>query len=263
MRRILVFRLYGPLASWGEIAVGEIRGSAARPTRSALLGLIGAALGIDRGDDPGQRRLSSSVRFAVRTDAPGVPIVDYHTVQWRKPTRGEQLRTRADTLRVPRRSLSTVQSWRHFRCDALYTVAVWSAGGAAVSLEEIREALLRPHFSLSLGRKACPLALPLAPRIVEAMDLASALAAFDRESPLPAALRRSPFSGQPWLELSWDLDPQGPPAGAAEEEATHIQRRDEPVSRRRWRFASRPEALGRVPAPDQEGSHAAESSDAP
>nr|WP_284509571.1 CRISPR-associated protein Cas5 [Salinivibrio costicola] len=48
MRDYLVFRLYGPLASWGEPAVGGDRPTSAYPSRSAVLGLLGAALGIKR-----------------------------------------------------------------------------------------------------------------------------------------------------------------------------------------------------------------------
>jgi CRISPR system Cascade subunit CasD len=33
----LLFRLYGPMASWGEIAVGEMRHSEVKPSKSALL----------------------------------------------------------------------------------------------------------------------------------------------------------------------------------------------------------------------------------
>ena len=48
MNAYLVFRLYGPLASWGMPAVGGDRPTAAQPTRSALLGLLAAGLGIKR-----------------------------------------------------------------------------------------------------------------------------------------------------------------------------------------------------------------------
>ncbi|MEX2322042.1 MAG: CRISPR-associated protein Cas5, partial [Saccharospirillum sp.] len=37
----LVFRLYGPLASWGNTAVGGVRPTLAMPTRSAILGMLG------------------------------------------------------------------------------------------------------------------------------------------------------------------------------------------------------------------------------
>ena len=42
----LVFQLQAPLASWGEPAVGEYRGSCGYPGESALIGLLGAALGL-------------------------------------------------------------------------------------------------------------------------------------------------------------------------------------------------------------------------
>ena len=50
MRDYLVFQLYGQLASWGDIAVGETRPSALTPTKSAILGLVAAALRLKRPD---------------------------------------------------------------------------------------------------------------------------------------------------------------------------------------------------------------------
>ena len=50
----LLFRLYGPLASWGEIAVGESRHTAVYPSKSALLGLLAASLGIRRDEEERQ-----------------------------------------------------------------------------------------------------------------------------------------------------------------------------------------------------------------
>jgi CRISPR system Cascade subunit CasD len=38
MRDYLLFRLYGPLAAWGDIAVGEYRPSFAHPSKSAIIG---------------------------------------------------------------------------------------------------------------------------------------------------------------------------------------------------------------------------------
>ena len=49
MPRYVVFRLAAPLASFGEVAVGERRPTADRPTRSAVIGLLGAALGAATG----------------------------------------------------------------------------------------------------------------------------------------------------------------------------------------------------------------------
>ena len=48
MTEVLCLTLRGPLASWGEIAVGRVRPSGDKPTRSALLGLLAGMLGIRR-----------------------------------------------------------------------------------------------------------------------------------------------------------------------------------------------------------------------
>jgi len=40
----LVFQLQAPLASWGDTAVGEYRGSYEYPGESALLGLLAAVI---------------------------------------------------------------------------------------------------------------------------------------------------------------------------------------------------------------------------
>src|SRR6266699_2816470 len=78
----LVFRLYGPMCSWGDIAVGEVRPSTMHPSKSAILGLVAAALGLKRPDtvrDENERTtlevahstLAHGYGFAVRVDAPG------------------------------------------------------------------------------------------------------------------------------------------------------------------------------------------------
>ena len=64
MKEYLVFQLYAPLASWGEEASGEIRHSATVPTRSALLGLLAAALGIRRDEE--ERVMRSSFFHRLR-----------------------------------------------------------------------------------------------------------------------------------------------------------------------------------------------------
>jgi CRISPR system Cascade subunit CasD len=51
MSQYLVFQLHGPMASWGVDAPGEVRHSHELPSRSALLGLLAAALGIRRDEE--------------------------------------------------------------------------------------------------------------------------------------------------------------------------------------------------------------------
>lgn len=241
MRSFLLFELYGPFASWGEEAVGEVRPSELRPTRSALLGLLAAALGLDRADAAGQQQLADAVRFAVAVEAPGVPLVDYHTVQTRAPRRGKSFGSRAEQLAAPSHELNTILSQRHYRADALYRVAVWSSGEtAAVTLEALAAALLRPRFPLYLGRKSCPPALPLVPRLAAAETVCEALAASPR--PVVEGLAGPKDTGKSmWLYWEGGRDLAGV------EPKTSAERRDEPRSRRPWAFARRLEHAAPLP----------------
>lgn len=69
MSQYLVFQLHGPMASWGVDAPGEVRHSHELPSRSALLGLLAAALGIRRDEE---ERLSALFLFAVRQPQPSL-----------------------------------------------------------------------------------------------------------------------------------------------------------------------------------------------
>ena len=238
MPRFLVFRLYGPLASWGDIAVGEIRPSRPHPGRSALLGLIAAALGIRREEAERLAALYASVGFAVRCELGGTPLRDYHTAQV-PPGSRSGYRTRADELGADPRSLSTVLSRRDYRCDGLWTVAVWSKERSRWSLEDLKEALRRPRFVLYLGRKSCPPALPLAPMLIEADSIAKALGRED-VSVWPGFLARIRPRKTRQVAVFWEDG--GPDPGIRSSQ--RLVRRDVPLSRTKWEFETRFENQG-------------------
>lgn len=234
MGEFLRFRLHGPLASWGETPGASIRATALHPTRSALLGLVAAALGLDRQDDAAHVELGRALRFAVRVDALGVPLVDYHTAQVLVPKRGRRPpESRADQVAAPRHQLATTVSVRHYRADAAYTVVAWVEGDPGrFSLDTLRAALVQPHFVLSLGRKSCPLAWPLAPRIIVA-ETAAAVFRNDPDAALfdeffPRWRRR--FGGFYW---------EGDEALVGLTERERHERRDVPTSRRRQTYTRR------------------------
>lgn len=243
MTKYLLFRLYGPMASWGDIAVGEVRPSFTHPSKSAVLGLVAAALGLRRDDEQSQRSLAGSFGFAVRVESLGVPLVDYHTVQVPPSGAGKRRRiyaTRKDELTTVRRDdLSTILSRRDYRMDALATPVLWALGPAPpFGLEEIVAALERPKFVLYLGRKSCPLALPLEAQIVVAESITE-------------ALRGARFSWD--LDCRFTLRAAGPPTLFWEEgaspgiEARHtFERRDTLLSRKRWQFDVRSEHQGMI-----------------
>ena len=150
MESFLLFHLYGPMASWGEVAVGELRPSDLHPTRSALLGLLAAALGLRRTERDALAALGAGVRFAGRVDSAGVPLSDYHTAQVAPPERKRPALTRADQLRARRDGLQTVLSRRDYRCDALYTIAARPSGESPRwSLAALQEALRMAGASLT------------------------------------------------------------------------------------------------------------------
>src|SRR4051794_6914258 len=98
----LAFTLYAPLASMGDIAVGERRGGFDRPARSAVLGLVAAALGLERHDEAGHAALDRSYGLAQRVRTGGTLLEDYHTVQAPQADRKARWATRRDALASPR-----------------------------------------------------------------------------------------------------------------------------------------------------------------
>jgi CRISPR system Cascade subunit CasD len=178
-REFLMFRLWGPMASWGEIAVGERRGSWGRPSRSGVLGLVAAALGIERSDTPAHQRLEQDLGLAVRVDHPGKPLRDYHTAQSPSQKRGLRWATRRDELN-PAGDLNTILSERGYYTEMDALIALWARGSSpAYPLIRVEARLAEPVFTLYLGRKACPLGLPPAAHLVPAEDLDAAFRAYD------------------------------------------------------------------------------------
>lgn len=233
MRDHLVITLAAPLVSHGDLAGHERRGGAAWPGRSAVLGLVGAALGLRRSDAEGQRALNEGYGVAVLVHRPGEILRDYHTAQTVPSAKVKRPATRADALQRGRAAgaLNTVISIREYRMDALFKACLYVRGTPHWSLEGLRQALLRPRFAVYLGRKSCPLAAPMNPRIVRANDAHDAL--------LPADPEAEERPG-----IASDTDPETlivDPDGLAEVPAAARRERrwDVPGDRRGWHFAPR------------------------
>ncbi|HEY3373633.1 MAG TPA: type I-E CRISPR-associated protein Cas5/CasD [Candidatus Aquicultor sp.] len=229
MEKYLIFCLYGPLAAWGDIAVGEYRPSFAHPSKSAVVGLLAAALGIHRDNVEQQKKLATACSFAVRVDAIGTLLRDYHTSQVPSAKKGVTHYTRRSELAAG--DLSTILSSRDYRCDAAYTVAIKVRAGAEYTAQQLADALLKPIFTLYLGRKSCPLALPLQPRVDSFATLKEALATVTLDDDeLPGVAQDSHVS------IYWEEDQ----VSGFEYERV-ITRRDTPLSRTRWQFGERRE----------------------
>ncbi|MGW0995313.1 type I-E CRISPR-associated protein Cas5/CasD [Streptomyces sp. NPDC002523] len=142
----LILRLAGPLQSWGErSAFSPVRDTAPFPTRSALTGLFAAAEGIGR-DDAGGLDRYRPLRFTVRVDRPGTPLVDYHTVGGGLP------KARTVATSGGSHKGAAVITRRHYLADAVFVVAV---SGPEETTAPLARALRRPHWAPYLGRRSC------------------------------------------------------------------------------------------------------------
>ncbi|WDE12327.1 type I-E CRISPR-associated protein Cas5/CasD [Thalassomonas haliotis] len=239
----LVFRLYGAMASWGEIAVGESRHSTTHPSKSAIFGLMAAAIGIKREDEQQQLELAAGYHIAVKQLTNGTLLKDYHTTQAPDSVGKFTYKTRRDELTLGYERLGTVLSSREYRTDSVCLVAIKVLDDAPYELTNIQQKLLKPVFHLYLGRKSCPLSAPLDPQIITGQGYKNALDGYDNKAILPdnsttgrnkQALALSEPAQYYWEGELTDLD--------NDIELQMIQtnsRYDQISSRKRWQFKPR------------------------
>lgn len=129
------------------------------PTRSAIVGLLAAALGITRKEQQALYQLSETITTAVQVNQAGEKMMDYHTVQnFRSPDGKIQKGTKP--------------TYREYWCDSEHTFAV-SADPSLIS--QLESAVKAPKFTLFQGRKSCPLTRPLFDRVMDEVNPAIAL----------------------------------------------------------------------------------------
>lgn len=135
----LLLRLAAPLQSWGTDSKYETRRTGREPSKSGVIGLLAAALGLRRDEDEAIRALSSALRFGVRVEQEGELLRDYHMVH-----------KDAKTAYVTN---------RYYLSDAVFLVALESEDQGL--LTRLDQALRAPAFPLFLGRRSCPPTPPL------------------------------------------------------------------------------------------------------
>lgn len=240
MTQFCLINLYGPMAGYGGIAVGEMRSSWSRPSRSAVLGMIAAALGVRRDDEEAQARLQAGYGFSVMVLQPGSMMQDFHTIQSVSSSSIRKLNyvmTRRDEINAS--EIPPILSRREYLCDHISVACIWirDTESAQFSLEDIAAAFRNPVFCLYLGRKSCPPALPVHARVVQADTLKSALVqhidGFDLLNGFTVPNRVSIFFEE-GIDTGFD------------EPVMVMKRRDNILSRSRWQFSDRNEYYARV-----------------
>ncbi len=234
----LVFLLHAPLAAMGSVAVGERRAGFDRPGKSAIVGLIAAGLGLDRSDEAAHAVLADGYGLGLGEIVSGRLLFDYHTAQTPPQRQNRRFATRREELAVD--DLGTILSVREYRTDAAYLVVLWPRGTPRWGLDQLADALKRPHFTLYFGRKACPLGVPLDPRVVETDDMRLAIETYiAMRTPAQKNFLRHLHLDVPPSVLALDLDGANDRANIMRIE----RRRDALESRRRWQFGLRSEVI--------------------
>ena len=239
----LVFRLYGAMASWGEIAVGESRHSANHPSKSAILGLIASALGIKREEESKQLALNNGYHIAIKQLSNGDLLKDYHTTQVPDSVGKFNYRTRRDELLTGQDRLGTILSSREYRTDSVCLVAIKSLEYAPFDLSHIQDKLFKPEFHLYLGRKSCPLAAPLDPQLLTEQGFKNALDHYAMKGILPGNKEHN--RDKYWLALGslaqyyWEGNIEDLADDLDLSDAQTVTRHDQVSSRKRWQFKPR------------------------
>jgi CRISPR system Cascade subunit CasD len=209
----LVLCFDAPMQSWGQQSRFVVRDTATEPTKSGVIGLIAAALGIARDDDAAIAELAR-LKMGVRVDREGTVERDYHTVQNVPDTEGKHHRG--------------VESWRYYLAGALFLTVL---EGQETELRRLHQALANPRWPLYLGRRAF---LPARP-IISISDP-------------PATTRRlieEVLATYPWLENPAAHPPRRRPWRAALAPDRYRYKRCRPGGR----TAKRPPALIRIRQP--------------
>lgn len=130
----LTIRLTAPLQSYGNEATFNRRTTDDYPSKSAIIGMIAAALGFRR-DDSRINQLNDLL-MAVRIDQPGKVLTDFHMVEY------------AQNSKKTKRKLT----YRDYLQDAVFVVSIGSEDEGLIG--KIEYALKHPYFQLSLGRRS-------------------------------------------------------------------------------------------------------------
>lgn len=159
----VLLRLEGPLQSWGTQGRFEVRDTDTEPSKSGVLGLVGAALGMARDDDARLGQLAA-LQMAVRVDREGTLLRDYHTAGGGR-FHGEEygIWEVADTKDGGRIG-GTAPTTRYYLAGASFLVGL---GGDGVLTGQIAASLESPVWTPFLGRRSCPPASPIAAGLVE------------------------------------------------------------------------------------------------
>lgn len=225
----LLLRLVGPMQSWGTTSRFDQRDTGKEPSKSGVIGLIAAAMGIDR-ENWKELEPLTRLSMGIRHDRPGVPKRDYQTAGC----------ATTDTIIKAdgKPSKDGVPSHRDYLADAAFLVGLECEDRSL--LERIYAALQNPVWTLALGRKSY---VPS-----ESIWIESGL----QDSPL-----REILTHWPWISSTrkWEEPPEQLLVSFESKDGSGVLKMDQPLSSfAERRFGARFVCSEWIPFP-QEVSH--------
>ena len=176
MAKILRFTLAASLQSWGEDAAFDYRTTNALPSKSGIIGIISACMGLAR-EDPRILELNNDIKIAVRVDNPGSVLMDFNRVQ------SDEYGYIVSAQGGPRSDghggyVTTIAQKKYYLQDARFQIFVY---GKDSMVNAVYEALKHPKYLIGLGRKACVPSMPIIPVWVDANNIFTAVRMFTNE----------------------------------------------------------------------------------
>lgn len=193
------------MQSWGTTSRFDQRDTGKEPSKSGVIGLIAAALGIDRELWNDDLKALAGLVMGVRHDRPGVLKRDYQTAGC----------AASDKMRRADGSLSDdgVTSQRDYLADAVFLVGLEGADRSL--LERAHTALRNPVWPLALGRKSY---VPSEPVWLDGGVL---------DAPLVDALSAWPWIASPYR---WESAPERLLISMESPDDSGVLRMDQPLS---------------------------------
>lgn len=137
--KTILLKMAGPMQAWGTNSNFESRQTDRYPSKSAVIGLIAASLGLGRNSDEELSKFND-LDFGVRIDQPGRLLRDYHT---------------AAKVKANGAFDRTYVTNRYYIEDGVFVVALGHEDESFMN--EIETALRMPYFQQFMGRRSLPL----------------------------------------------------------------------------------------------------------
>ena len=154
---VLLLRLAGPMQSWGIQSRFADRDTSLEPTKSGVIGLLFAALGVPRESDTVSvngvtvsLQDVAAMEFGVRVDREGVLLEDFQTAGGSRSSESVA-GDRYGVVKADGSPGKTVLSRRQYLADAIFIAGF---RGELSVLTTLHRALRHPVWPLCLGRKA-------------------------------------------------------------------------------------------------------------